>query len=384
MTRLRGPFPFQKHKLQPHWVSKPRPCNNGSKSNPNTPSAFSFRMGDFYELFHDDAEITHRILGITLTQRSEGVPMAGIPYHALEGYLATMLEEGWQACAVVDQLENPKEAKGVVKRGVTRILTPGTVTDEALLDAGRDNLLGLHTGAYLAVADVSTGRFELHPCESEETPAVARRLGIQELLLPISPDEDPDVTTLRLLGIHPGTVPAWTCGVDEARRLLERQFGITDLAGFGLTEDAAIAAAGGLLRAIQNTQDPESAGDRSPKLGHLQPPQIITSHGRLRLDAVLSALEIERTNRAGSAEGSLLSTFERPRSPMGRRALRDRCCRPYGHLFDIKAAHDRVESLLDPAFDLASLRQQMGNISDLPELRPGPAWVGPRRVIWPP
>ena len=181
--------------------------------------------------------------------------MAGIPYHALEGYLATMLEEGWR-CAVVDQLENPKEAKGVVKRGVTRILTPGTVTDEALLDAGRDNLLGLHSGAYLAVADVSTGRFELHPCASEETPAVARRLGIQELLLPIAPDEDPDVSALRLLGIHPGTVPAWTCGVDEARRLLERQFGITDLAGFGLTEDAAIAAAGGLLRAIQNTQDP--------------------------------------------------------------------------------------------------------------------------------
>ena len=97
-----------------------------------------FRMGDFYELFHDDAEITHRVLGITLTQRSEGVPMAGIPYHALEGYLATMLEEGWR-CAVVDQLENPKEAKGVVKRGVTRILTPGTVTDEALLDAGRQS-----------------------------------------------------------------------------------------------------------------------------------------------------------------------------------------------------------------------------------------------------
>ena len=327
-----------------------------------------FRMGDFYELFHDDAEITHRVLGITLTQRSEGVPMAGIPYHALEGYLATMLEEGWR-CAVVDQLENPKEAKGVVKRGVTRILTPGTVTDEALLDAGRDNLLGLHSGAYLAVADVSTGRFELHPCASEETPAVARRLSIQELLLPIAPDEDPDVAGLRLVGIHPGTVPAWTCGVDEARRLLERQFGITDLAGFGLTEDAAIAAAGGLLRAIQNTQDPEAAGDRSTKLGHLQPPQIITSHGRLRLDAVaLSALEIERTNRAGSAEGSLLSTFERPRSPMGRRALRDRCCRPYGNLSEINAAHDRVAALLEPAFDLASLRKQMGNISDLPRI----------------
>ena len=327
-----------------------------------------FRMGDFYELFHDDAEITHRILGITLTQRSEGVPMAGIPYHALEGYLATMLSEGWR-CAVVDQLENPKDAKGVVKRGVTRILTPGTVTDEALLDAGKDNLLGLHIGSFLAVADISTGRFELHACHQAGIPAAARRLGVQEILLPMNPEEEPEVTDFRLLGIHAGTVPAWTCGADEAKRLLERQFAVTDLAGFGLDDKDAISAAGGLLRAIQNTQDPEAAGDRSDKLKHLQPPKVITSHGRLQMDAVaLSALEIERTNRGGASEGSLLSTFERPRSPMGRRALRDRCCRPYGNLTEINAAHNRVEALLGSNFDLSALRQKLGSISDLPRI----------------
>ena len=99
-----------------------------------------FRMGDFYEMFHDDAELAHRVLGVTLTQRTEGVPMAGVPYHAVEGYLRRMIQAGYRV-AVCDQVEDAAQAKGVVDRDVTRVITPGTLTDESLLEEGRPNPL---------------------------------------------------------------------------------------------------------------------------------------------------------------------------------------------------------------------------------------------------
>jgi DNA mismatch repair protein MutS len=122
-----------------------------------------FRMGDFYELFDDDAVTAHRALGLTLTQRTEGVPMAGIPYHALDGYLQKLIAQGFRV-AVCDQIQDPREAKGVVDRAVTRVLTPGTLVDESLLDESVPNQVAALTlpaegDAVLALAEVSTGRW---------------------------------------------------------------------------------------------------------------------------------------------------------------------------------------------------------------------------------
>ena len=121
-------------------------------------------MGDFYELFFDDAVEIARVLGLTLTQRTEGVPMAGVPHHAVEGYLRRMIEHGYRV-AVCDQVQDPKEAKGIVERAVTRVITPGTLVDEPLLDESRTNqivaLVETDAGAAAAVVELSTGRFTL-------------------------------------------------------------------------------------------------------------------------------------------------------------------------------------------------------------------------------
>ena len=128
-----------------------------------------FRMGDFYELFGPDAEAAHRLLGITLTERTKGMPMAGVPHHAAENYLRRLVEQGIRV-AVCDQIQDPKEAKGVVDRAVTRVLTPGTLVDETLLEAGRENLVaavapGPDDRVAIAIAELSTGAFTLQSCD---------------------------------------------------------------------------------------------------------------------------------------------------------------------------------------------------------------------------
>ncbi|PHX78882.1 MAG: DNA mismatch repair protein MutS, partial [Planctomycetaceae bacterium] len=150
-----------------------------------------FRMGDFYELFDEDAVTAHRALGITLTERTSGQPMAGVPFHAVEGYLRRLVEQGYRI-AVCEQLQDPAEAKGVVERGVTRVLSPGTLVDETLLDDSRANRIaaawitgtGNDLRAAVAAVELSTGEFTVEECDAALLEDVLARIGPSELLLP--------------------------------------------------------------------------------------------------------------------------------------------------------------------------------------------------------
>jgi DNA mismatch repair protein MutS len=339
-----------------------------------------FRMGDFYELFHDDAVLVHRVLGLTLTQRTEGIPMAGVPYHALEGYLRRMIEQGYRV-AVCDQIQDPAEAKGVVDRAVTRVLTPGTLVDEALLEEGAANQIaairfteaGESSAASLAVAELSTGRFILTDIPSDQVADELARFNPSELLHVETADGRPPPRVQRIcqaIGCALTARPSWTFRLQDARDLLLAQYGVTTLAGFGLEEDdPAIGPAGALLRYLQETQAPddrEGAISGGGRLAHLRPPRRQPTDQFLIIDATsLQSLEIERTMRTGQSDGSLMSVIQRCVSPMGKRLLRQWLCFPLRDLSAIAARQRAVAALTDDRAFASALVRHVGGVQDV-------------------
>ncbi len=314
-----------------------------------------FRMGDFYEMFHEDAVLAHRALGITLTQRTKGVPMAGVPYHAVEPYLRRMIDAGYRV-AVCDQIQDASEARGVVDRAVTRVLTPGTLVDEALLDEGKTNHIaaidlvgGDPHGAVIGVIEVSTGTFKLFDLPPDRVVDEVVRIGPSELLYAESGDGDvpPVIESIRrAMGCSLTPRPPWNFRLTEARECLLQHFGVTTLDGFGIADDdPAVAAAGALLRYLREPLAPDD--DAVRPLGHLQPPRREPLDGFVTLDATtLYNLEIERTMRTGSTDGSVLSIFARCRTAMGKRCLREWLCFPLRDLEAIEARQHAVAALL--------------------------------------
>jgi DNA mismatch repair protein MutS len=220
-----------------------------------------YRMGDFYELFYDDAKRAASLLDITLTARGKSagnpIPMAGVPYHAVEGYLAKLVRRG-ESVAICEQVGDPATSKGPVERKVTRIVTPGTLTDEALLAETRDNLVAaiVADGDAIGIAwlDLAGGRFQLTEVpDSEALQAEIERLRPAELIV----DEDQPLGSGLREGLRVTRRPPWHFELDSARRLLCAQFGTRDLSGFGCDDfPRGIAAAGGLL---QYVSDPDPA-----------------------------------------------------------------------------------------------------------------------------
>ena len=216
-----------------------------------------YRMGDFYELFYDDAKRAARLLDITLTSRGksggEPIPMAGVPYHAAEGYLARLVRKG-ESVAICEQVGDPATSKGPVEREVTRIVTPGTLTDEALLADTRDNLVAaLCRGKDrigLAWLDLAGGRFRMTEVSTDEALlSEVERLRPAELII----DEDETLTMPD--GIRVSRRPPWHFEDDTAVRLLCKQFGTQDLLGFGCEGlTFGVAAAGALLQYVSDTQ----------------------------------------------------------------------------------------------------------------------------------
>ena len=193
-----------------------------------------FRMGDFYELFGPDAEEAHRILGITLTERTKGMPMAGVPHHAAESYLRRLVEQGIRV-AVCDQVQDPKDAKGVVDRAVTRVLTPGTLVDESLLEEGRENLVAAvapfaDDRVAIAVAELSTGSFTVAECDQGGVVDLLARFAPDELVVPDPIDLDDSITLPASLAeavgaaFHP--ISAVSGGVKDVRAAVERAKGL--------------------------------------------------------------------------------------------------------------------------------------------------------------
>lgn len=321
-----------------------------------------FRMGDFYELFYDDARKAARLLDITLTQRGQSagqpIPMAGVPYHAVENYLAKLVRLG-ESVAICEQIGDPALAKGPVERKVVRIVTPGTVTDAALLEERRDNLLmaisaGAH-GAYgLAWVDLASGRFLLSEVPSAE--ALASELA---RLQPAETLVGEDVAWPKFVASLPGLRkrPPWHFDGDAARRELNRFFGTRDLGGFGVDGLAlAVAAAGCLLGYVEETQ--KSA------LPHLSGMAVESAGETIALDAATRRnLELD-THPSGRTEHTLLGVLDESVTPMGARLLRRWLNRPLRSRELLRARHQAIGTLIDNR-QYEALREQLRGIGDL-------------------
>ena len=304
-----------------------------------------FRMGDFYELFYEDAETAARLLDITLTARGQSagkpIPMAGIPYHAAEGYLAKLVKLG-VSIAICEQIGDPALAKGPVERAVTRIVTPGTLTDANLLDDKRDSLLLAlcidRQRAGLAWLNLANGDLRLMETSVEALPAHFERLRPAELLLPDAMRDTvrAGLPETRAVIQH---LPDWHFDTRAAAHALAEHYGSRDLAGFGVeSEELALAAAGALYRYAQATQ--------LQALTHLTSLSVEREGAFLRLDAATRRnLEITETLR-GEASPTLLSLLDTCATSMGSRWLRHCLHHPLTDRSIARARHDALSDLL--------------------------------------
>ncbi|MCW8385251.1 DNA mismatch repair protein MutS [Fluoribacter dumoffii] len=301
-----------------------------------------YRMGDFYELFFDDAKRASQLLDLTLTHRGQSadkpIPMAGVPYHAVENYLARLIKKG-ESIAICEQVGDPATSKGPVARQVTRIITPGTVTDEALLDAKKDNLLvAIHQQKQkigLAWVELSSGRFQLMELtEINQLTAELTRLQPAELLLQ-------EASTLEEYCVNfPIKLrPGWEFCMDHAKKLLQEQFSVHDLTAFGEYDHAtAFVAAGALLAYLQTTQ--------KQTLPHLTTLTVEKSQDYLQLDASTQKhLELFE-NMSGGHENSLLSLLDKTASSMGSRLLRRWLGRPLKQHNQIKSRQNAIKEIM--------------------------------------
>src|SRR5690625_3380573 len=321
-----------------------------------------FRMGDFYELFYDDARKAARLLDITLTQRGksagEPIPMAGVPYHAVENYLARLVKLG-ESVAICEQIGDPAASKGPVERKVVRIVTPGTVTDAALLEERRDNLLlaiasGRDTRYGLAWVDLAGGRFVLgEAVNAEALTAELARLKPAETLIAEDAAWPRAVTTLPGLRKR----PPWHFDDDAAKRELNRFFGTRSLDGFGVAGmDLAIAAAGSLLGYVEETQ--KSA------LPHLSGMSVEAAGETIAMDAATRRnLEID-THPEGRIEHTLLGILDETVTPMGARLLRRWLNRPLRAHDVLRGRHQAIDSLIQSRAGVP-LRETLRGIGDL-------------------
>lgn len=330
-----------------------------------------FRMGDFYELFHDDARMASRVLGLTLTTRDKGenpVPMAGFPYHQLEGYLAKLINAGLRA-AVCEQVEDPRQAKGLVKREVTRVVTPGTLTDDALLDPRESNFLAAmvlpdstnpNAPVGLSWADLSTGRFQAAIVPLSRLGDELARLAPVECLLG---DDQPPPTCPFPPKMMITRRPEWTFARDTSHASLLKQLQVASLEGFGFgdSDTPAIRAAGGILEYLRETQ--------KTSLDHFDRLLPYRSGDSLEIDeATRRSLEITRTFRSGAREGSLLSVIDQTITPPGSRLLADWVSAPLTSVSAITARQDAVEMLRNHATIRRQIRDELGGVYDLERL----------------
>jgi DNA mismatch repair protein MutS len=330
-----------------------------------------FRMGDFYETFHEDAEVAARVLGLTLTSRDKTVPMAGFPHHSLETHLRKLLRAGHRV-AVCDQVEDPAQAVKLVRREVTRVVTPGTLTEDDLLDPRQANYLvaltlpeaGCGGRAGLAWVELSTGLFQAADVPRERLADELSRLAPPECLCA---EGDEAAAVLGSLGEAAPQLtltrrPDWNFDSTTARAALHGHFGVSTLAGFGFDDDQpCLAAAGALLLYLQETLKASLA-----HLGRLRP---YSQERYLFLDEVTRrSLELTRTLRDNARAGSLLSVLDRTATPMGARLLQEWILAPLADRAAINGRLDAVAELLEEHGLRQNLRAALGESLDLQRL----------------
>src|SRR5689334_20756764 len=301
-----------------------------------------YRMGDFYELFYDDAERAARMLDITLTRRGESageaIKMAGVPYHAVEQYLAKLVKLG-ESVAICEQIGDPNTSKGPVERQVTRVVTPGTLTDAALLEEKRDNLLLAvsvqRSLVGLAWLSLASGRFTAMETVTANLSAELERLAPAEILL--SDDTAADLLNGCTAAVR--RLPPWHFDRDAAARALAKQFGTQDLTGFGASDlTAAVSAAGALLDYARTTQ--------GTAIAHVQSLTVEQERAYVRMDpATRRNLELTETIR-GEPAPTLLSLLDTCATGMGSRWLRHALHHPLRDRAVLSARLDAVAKLI--------------------------------------
>ncbi|MFO3796876.1 MAG: DNA mismatch repair protein MutS, partial [Anaerolineales bacterium] len=335
---------------------------------PNT--LLFFRLGDFYETFDEDAEIVARELDIALTSRPVGkgqrAPLAGIPYHAVENYLARLIERGYHV-AICEQIGD-QPIKGLVPRRVVRVITPGTVIEQNLLPSGANNYLACvfveESRAALAYADITTGEFAV--TEMEAGPALAT---LRAELTRLQPAETLHPDTLRLeengLPGHLTSWPSWRFESGRCQQVLLEHFQTLTLDGFGLRERSlAIRAAGALLQYVRETEPGALELLKGLRYYHLGEFMVLDAATRRNLELTESL----RPNRRGETHGSLLGVLDRTITPMGKRLLRRWIGQPLLNVERIRARQESVQRFFDNGLLRAELRTALRPIGDLERL----------------
>jgi DNA mismatch repair protein MutS len=322
-----------------------------------------YRMGDFYELFYDDAKRAADLLDISLTARGksggEPIPMAGVPFHSAEGYVARLVRLG-ESVVICEQVGDPATSKGPVERQVARIITPGTLTDEAFLEERRDNLLAAiydHQNRFgLAILDISAGRFHVSELDSIALAhSEIERLKPAELLVSDELAEQEWIQSLRGLGLR--RQPPWAFEIETAHRILNEQFNTRDLVGFGCEAmPLAIAAAGCLMQYAKDTQ-------RSA-LPHINSLIVDKESEAVHIDAATRKnLEID-LNLNGGSEQTLVSVLDRTKTPMAARMLRRWLHRPLRNITVLQERQQAIQWMLDQ-FHFENFDEVMRSIGDI-------------------
>ncbi len=321
-----------------------------------------FRLGDFYEMFYEDARLASRLLGLALTSREKGpdaVPMCGVPYHSAETYIQRLIQAGHRV-AICEQVQDPAKATGLVDRDVVRVVTAGTLTEDSLLDDKSNNFLlsiaseGEQLG--LAWVDISTGEFFVAEVSRRDFPDVLVRVSAAECLLSEHLAED-DSFLKTIRGFFEGMLtrrPAWTFDRSTALEELHRFFGVTSLEGFGVSgESLAVCAAGGLINYLNETQ--------RVALSHITKLTPYISSGRLIIDrSTMRSLELVETMRTREREGSLLWVLDRTITSMGARLQRSRLESPLAEVAPIRQRLEAVRELA--AAENATLRARLSEL----------------------
>ncbi len=351
-----------------------------------------FRMGDFYEMFDDDAEVAARELDITLTSRAqrkggEKIPMAGVPHHSVDGYIAKLIEKGFHV-AVCDQVTAPT-GRGIVEREVTRVMTPGTVLEPALLEEGKSNYLmgilpvgdaerGSWSRAGIAFADVSTGEFGATQLAGDDVGMrVLEELARVEPREVIMPESWVERGVTLPEGIHLSSAQDWTFEHDGAAQLLVDHFRVATLDGFGLSgQRDAVAAAGGVLQYLRSTQ--------KGALDQLVTIKAYSTESFMVLDQFTRRnLELVETIRGGTKRGSLLGLLDRTVTAMGARLLRAWLNQPLLELGRLNARLNAVETLFSSDISRDEIAAALKPVADIERLvnRIVLGKAGPRELI---
>lgn len=330
-----------------------------------------FRMGDFYETFYEDAKTTSKALDIALTKRGmrnseKSIPLAGIPYHALDSYLSKMIRQGHKV-AIVEQLEDPKLAKGVVKRDVVRIITPGTVIEQNILGKNNNYIASLSQSGKeigLSFIDISTGEFATtEPGNFEDALNELSKYSPSEVLVPVSLEGGSSVSSsLKSGGFYVTYRDDFRFYEENAKETLEKHFKVASLDGFGLkNKSLCICSSGALIDYLYETQ--------RNTLEHINSIRYYTNRDYLAMDSTtIKNLELVKNNRDSGEKGSLVSVLDRTMTPMGSRLLKRFILKP---LLDLKKINERLnsaEELISKPFILEELRDLLKNMSDIERL----------------